>query len=317
VIWYKGIRTTAGATVHVVDSGRRSLLPPCNNIRNHSPTGFEWGYGGSGPAQLALALCVHALDGDARRAQSIYQDLKFRIVGRLESDRWALSKETIVQTIHDLEAENRSNHQGVSMTATTAAAPACPRCRDRSGHQVYVVHGELGRYVFDQRKARAMIQANPREAYPIPPEVVEKFLEVNNEWHEEHVDHVDSSDPGIIGQRFGGMALFDGTHRARRSLRDHTQFMAYFLTLEESNACLIDKEVAEMSVEIIAREIKGVLRNNQNAELLEVEIGADDYEQAGASEEAIRQHLTPEENGRVCILVIDNSQEAEHGEAEA
>ena len=31
------------------------------DMRNHSPTGFEWGYGGSGPAQLALALAASRL----------------------------------------------------------------------------------------------------------------------------------------------------------------------------------------------------------------------------------------------------------------
>ena len=31
---------------------------PSQKIWNHSPTGFEWGYGGSGPAQLALALLL-------------------------------------------------------------------------------------------------------------------------------------------------------------------------------------------------------------------------------------------------------------------
>lgn len=29
-------------------------------FRNHSPDGFEWGYGGSGPAQLALGILLHA-----------------------------------------------------------------------------------------------------------------------------------------------------------------------------------------------------------------------------------------------------------------
>lgn len=31
-------------------------LDPRLDLRNHSPTGFAWGYGGSGPAQLALAI---------------------------------------------------------------------------------------------------------------------------------------------------------------------------------------------------------------------------------------------------------------------
>ena len=31
---------------------------PSQKIWNYSPTGFEWGYGGSGPSQLALALSL-------------------------------------------------------------------------------------------------------------------------------------------------------------------------------------------------------------------------------------------------------------------
>lgn len=29
------------------------------DLRDHSPTGFEWGYNGSGPAQTALAILAH------------------------------------------------------------------------------------------------------------------------------------------------------------------------------------------------------------------------------------------------------------------
>jgi hypothetical protein len=39
-------------------------------------TGLEWGYSGSGPAQLALALAADVL-GDDDKAQEIYQRLKF------------------------------------------------------------------------------------------------------------------------------------------------------------------------------------------------------------------------------------------------
>ncbi|MBT9252140.1 MAG: hypothetical protein KM296_00220 [Brockia lithotrophica] len=29
---------------------------PLHHVERHSPTGFEWGYGGSGPADLALSI---------------------------------------------------------------------------------------------------------------------------------------------------------------------------------------------------------------------------------------------------------------------
>ena len=49
---YHGSRS--GYAVDVTVNGRP--LDPRFDLWNHSPTGFEWGYGGSGPAQLALAL---------------------------------------------------------------------------------------------------------------------------------------------------------------------------------------------------------------------------------------------------------------------
>jgi hypothetical protein len=46
-----------GCEVYVIrDDGKQYPLPLYTQIRNHSPTGFEWGYNGSGPAQLALAI---------------------------------------------------------------------------------------------------------------------------------------------------------------------------------------------------------------------------------------------------------------------
>ena len=103
---YIGERTPEGCAVEVIDRdhpGGGYLLDPRLDLRNHSPTGFEWGYTGSEPAQLALALLADAL-GDDARAQRHYQDFKFQVVGRLPHDGWELSQEDIVQAVARLEA---------------------------------------------------------------------------------------------------------------------------------------------------------------------------------------------------------------------
>lgn len=65
-----------------VDLNGKPLTPHrSQKIRNHSPDGFNWGYGGSGPAQLALAICLE-LYGE-ERARSMYQDFKFKHIGSL------------------------------------------------------------------------------------------------------------------------------------------------------------------------------------------------------------------------------------------
>ena len=57
---YSGTRGADANTVTVRTSGSTSSRPRALRLRldlfNHSPTGFEWGYGGSGLAQLALAI---------------------------------------------------------------------------------------------------------------------------------------------------------------------------------------------------------------------------------------------------------------------
>ncbi|OZC01253.1 hypothetical protein BSZ36_18265 [Rubricoccus marinus] len=47
----------------------------------HSPTGIEWGYGGSGPADLALSVLL-ALVGE-RAANALYQRFKHEVVARV------------------------------------------------------------------------------------------------------------------------------------------------------------------------------------------------------------------------------------------
>lgn len=69
------------------------------SIRRHSPTGFSWGYGGSGPAQLALAILLHVLGrrdadetwpgGDAER---LYQEFKFEHLAGLRGESGPLAE---------------------------------------------------------------------------------------------------------------------------------------------------------------------------------------------------------------------------------
>lgn len=51
-------------------------------VINHSPTGFAWGYGGSGPAQLALAILLELLPKDF--ALRHYQGFKWDVIARIE-----------------------------------------------------------------------------------------------------------------------------------------------------------------------------------------------------------------------------------------
>jgi hypothetical protein len=61
-------------------SGRTKPLDPRYDLRNNSPTGFAWGYNGSGPAQLALAILTDyfgAKPGGKALAEALYDSFKF------------------------------------------------------------------------------------------------------------------------------------------------------------------------------------------------------------------------------------------------
>lgn len=91
---YHGVRTESGVQVVKEDRfGVRHLTPEKSfQHRRHSPDGFNWGYAGSGPAQLALALLLEETgSGDA---QVWYQFFKREVVARWE-DEWTITSEEI------------------------------------------------------------------------------------------------------------------------------------------------------------------------------------------------------------------------------
>lgn len=85
-------------------------LEPRLDLYNHSPTGFEWGYGGSGPAQLALAILAKYLDDDGC-AVLLHQPVKWRIVAPQPRDsNWELTTHELEEIVDDLLAVLLSRH---------------------------------------------------------------------------------------------------------------------------------------------------------------------------------------------------------------
>ena len=75
------------------------------SVYNHSPTGFEWGYGGSGPSQLALAIMLEVTDDD-RKALNLYYDFKYDVIAGLADNQWTLPLEQIERWIAAQEEED-------------------------------------------------------------------------------------------------------------------------------------------------------------------------------------------------------------------
>lgn len=107
---YRGLRRfdparrASGRCVVTVDGAE---LPPRNDLLNHSPDGFEWGYLGSGPAQLALAILAYELQ-DGERAIRLHQSFKERTVARYSRHHpWSLTSDEVRAVVAELEASDR------------------------------------------------------------------------------------------------------------------------------------------------------------------------------------------------------------------
>lgn len=64
VILYRG--HTDGSTVTIERPGALGAVARLPHYVKHSPTGFSWGFAGSGPADLARSLLIDALGDSAR-----------------------------------------------------------------------------------------------------------------------------------------------------------------------------------------------------------------------------------------------------------
>lgn len=74
---YRGFCKKDGTVTPVTVTKDGAILSPAasQKVWNHSPDGFQWGYGGSGPAQLALAICLD-VTGDEHKAVVLHQHFK-------------------------------------------------------------------------------------------------------------------------------------------------------------------------------------------------------------------------------------------------
>jgi hypothetical protein len=73
----------------VIVDGEPLDLKSSLKVSNHSPTGFNWGYGGSGAAQFALALLMRYFP--TPEAVKYYQKFKFGWVAGLPRNSFSIS----------------------------------------------------------------------------------------------------------------------------------------------------------------------------------------------------------------------------------
>lgn len=86
------------------DFGCRFNIPQA--IVLHSPTGMEWGYGGSGPADLALNI-LYWFTEDREFAERHYQDFKWEHIATLPREGGTIPGATVRAWIADRRPQTR------------------------------------------------------------------------------------------------------------------------------------------------------------------------------------------------------------------
>lgn len=102
LVTFNGMRLKEGTEVSIVVDGVPRPLPFHLGVSAHSPGGFEWGYPGSGPSQLALAMCVELFGPD--EALKVYQLVKDRLIAPIRDKKWTIRGNEIVTAIEEATA---------------------------------------------------------------------------------------------------------------------------------------------------------------------------------------------------------------------
>jgi hypothetical protein len=88
---YRGYRF--GGRCVVVCDGKK--IDPRLDLVNHSPTGLEWGYGGSGPAQTALAILADYLNDNEQLAIGLHQKFKWDFIANAPHKGFSITGQQI------------------------------------------------------------------------------------------------------------------------------------------------------------------------------------------------------------------------------
>lgn len=95
---YKGARSAHGCIVTVDDVP----LDPRVDLQRTSHVEFEWGYDGTGPRQLALAILADHF-GDPQKALDLHQVFMETVVAEFKGDQWMLTGDQVQSALDQVE----------------------------------------------------------------------------------------------------------------------------------------------------------------------------------------------------------------------
>lgn len=102
---------------HLESHASESWLPLAPSLKevNHSPTGFEWGYGGSGPHQLAFAILLD-LGFEAGTCHRLYAEFCRQLIASAPRGNWCITDRFVREWVNQQLA--RRAEKEATTTAT-------------------------------------------------------------------------------------------------------------------------------------------------------------------------------------------------------
>ena len=77
-------------------------LPPRTDVVDYRTSGFNWGYHGFGPSQLALAILVELIG--VEKAKVYHQAFKDEVISRLPQDKpWVLTEAKVWEALRRMD----------------------------------------------------------------------------------------------------------------------------------------------------------------------------------------------------------------------
>lgn len=133
-ITQQSIELTLISADEVYLDGKRLDIGPSLKLANHSPSGFGWGYMGSGPSQLALAILLEIMPSNASWYQKFKTDFISKIPQdpcRVTFDFWAYFRNKGIVEFEVEPISVSSDHSGQNHSCTKGWADRCANSKGK------------------------------------------------------------------------------------------------------------------------------------------------------------------------------------------
>lgn len=167
---YVGMRVDGTPVVLNLTAHERLTPNRSLGLVRHSPAGFDWGYVGSGPAQLACALLLDYTD-DETAAQQYYIQFRDAVISQLvcdgPADCWHLTGDDIEAALAEFEECHALTPDGGESSPSLPANWSAVRRTDRTIFQ----RRDIDHYVVlaeGSEEWLIILCAQGNRAYPAP-----------------------------------------------------------------------------------------------------------------------------------------------------